>query len=84
MRAVVCPKAAILAQVDREIARIRERDHHQEDGMEVSCFYIAFPISTHRRVECISTLVCFSSPATFQVVPPARDISIIISEIQRG
>jgi hypothetical protein len=39
--AVVRPKeraAAILAQVDREMARIKERDHHWEDGMEVSCF----------------------------------------------
>ena len=79
--AIVRPKeraAAILAQVDREMARIRERDHHWEDGMEVSCFLIAFPISTHHRVECISTSVCFSSSTTFQVVPPARDISIII------
>ena len=36
---VVRPKeraAAILAQVDREMARIKERDHHWEDGMEVS------------------------------------------------
>ncbi|KAI0280469.1 hypothetical protein BGY98DRAFT_1095464 [Russula aff. rugulosa BPL654] len=34
---VVRPKeraAAILAQVDREMARIKERDHHWEDGME--------------------------------------------------
>ena len=37
---VVRPKertAAILAQVDREMARIKERDHHWEDGMEVIC-----------------------------------------------
>ena len=57
--AVARPKehaATIPAQVDREMARIRECDHHWEDGMEVSCFYIAFPISTHRRVESISTL----------------------------
>jgi hypothetical protein len=36
---VVRPKeraAAILAQVDREMARIKERDHHWEDGIEVS------------------------------------------------
>ena len=37
--AVVRPKeraAAILAQIDSEMARIRERDHHWEDGAEVS------------------------------------------------
>jgi hypothetical protein len=45
--------AAILAQVDREMARISECDHHWEDGMEVSCFYISLSISTHRRVERI-------------------------------
>lgn len=42
---VVRPKeraAAILAQVDREMARIKERDHHWEDGMEVSCLPTAF------------------------------------------
>jgi len=36
---IVRPKeraAAILAQVDREMARIKERDHHWEDGIEVS------------------------------------------------
>ena len=36
---VVRPKeraAAILAQVDREMVRIKERDHHWEDGIEVS------------------------------------------------
>ncbi|KAH9008340.1 hypothetical protein EDB83DRAFT_2531843 [Lactarius deliciosus] len=35
--AVVRPKeraAAILAQVDREMARIKDRDHHWEDGIE--------------------------------------------------
>ncbi|KAH9975642.1 hypothetical protein BJV77DRAFT_1050785 [Russula vinacea] len=34
---VVCPKERameILAQVDREMGRIKERDHHWEDGME--------------------------------------------------
>jgi enhancer of polycomb-like protein len=43
---VVRPKeraAAILAQVDREMARIKERDHHWEDGMEVSCLPSAIP-----------------------------------------
>ena len=37
--AVVRPKeraVPILAQVDREMARIKERDHHWEDGIEVS------------------------------------------------
>jgi enhancer of polycomb-like protein len=37
--AVVRPKernAAIVAQIDREIARIKDRDHHWEDGAEVS------------------------------------------------
>jgi hypothetical protein len=37
--AVVRPKertAAILAQVDREMTRIKDRDHHWEDGIEVS------------------------------------------------
>ena len=36
--AVVCPKecaATIIAQVDREMARIKERDRHWEDGIEV-------------------------------------------------
>ena len=36
--AVVRPKeraATIIAQVDREMARIKERDHHWEDGIEV-------------------------------------------------
>ena len=28
--------AAILAPVDREMVRIKERDHHREDGIEVS------------------------------------------------
>lgn len=47
--AVVRPKeraAAILAQVDREMARIKERDHHWEDGMEVSCLRTATLYST--------------------------------------
>jgi hypothetical protein len=36
---VVRPKertAAIPAPVDREMVRIKERDHHREDGIEVS------------------------------------------------
>ena len=36
--AVVRPReraATILAQVDREMNRIKERDHHWEDGIEV-------------------------------------------------
>ena len=36
--AVICPKeraATIIAQVDHEMARIKERDHHWEDGIEV-------------------------------------------------
>ncbi len=40
--AVVRPKeraAAILAQVDREMAQIKERDRHWEDGIEV-CFLL--------------------------------------------
>lgn len=44
--AVVRPKeraAAILAQVDREMVRIKERDHHWEDGMEVSCLPSSHP-----------------------------------------
>ena len=76
-KAVVRPKehaVAILAQVDREMAWIRECDHHWEEGMEVSCFHIAFPISTHCQLECILTSVCFSSSTTFQVVSSARDI----------
>lgn len=72
--AVVRPKeraAAILAQVDREMARIKERDHHWEDGMEVSRLYAATPVSTHRQVERVSATACYSSPTTFQMVPPA-------------
>jgi enhancer of polycomb-like protein len=46
---VVRPKeraAAILAQVDREMVRIKERDHHWEDGIEVSRLMRHHP-STH-------------------------------------
>jgi hypothetical protein len=43
---VVRPKeraVAILEQVDREMARIKEREHHWEDGMEVNCLPTATP-----------------------------------------
>jgi enhancer of polycomb-like protein len=69
--AVVRPKeraAAILAQVDREIARIKERDHHWEDGMEVSCLSTATFGSTHRQLERISAHACDPSSTTLQVV----------------
>ena len=84
--AVVQPKecaAAILVQVDREMARIRERDHHWEDGVEVSCFYISLPIFTHPSRTHIDPSL-FSGSTAFQVVSPARDILIIISKIQCG
>jgi hypothetical protein len=58
--AVVHPKkraAAILAQVDWEMAQIKECDHHWEDGMEVSRLHTATPVSTHCHVECISVLL---------------------------
>lgn len=41
--------AAILAQVHREMARIKERDHHWEDGTEVSCLAYCNLGSTHRQ-----------------------------------
>ena len=65
--AVVRPKeraAAILAQVDREMARIKERDHHWEDGMEVSCLPTIILGSTHRQLECISAPPCDPSSTT--------------------
>ena len=68
---VVRPKeraAAILAQVEREMARIKERDHHWEDGMEVSCLPSATPGSTHRQLERISAPACDTSSTTLQVV----------------
>lgn len=68
---VVRPKeraAAILAQVDREMARIKERDHHWEDGMEVSCLLTATLGSTHRQLERISAPACDPSSTTLQVV----------------
>jgi enhancer of polycomb-like protein len=68
---VVRPKeraAAILAQVDREMARIKERDRHWEDGMEVSCLPTAIRGSTHRQLECISAPTCDRSSTTLQVV----------------
>ena len=68
---VVRPKeraAAILAQVDREMARIKERDHHWEDGMEVSCLPIAILGSTHRQLERIPAPACDSSSTALQVV----------------
>jgi hypothetical protein len=61
--------ATILAQVDREGGLDQRVRSPLEDGMEVSCFHIAFPISTHHRVESISTSAYFSSSTTFQVVP---------------
>ena len=42
--AVVRPKeraATILAQVDREMVRIKERDHHWEDGIEVRILLVS-------------------------------------------
>jgi enhancer of polycomb-like protein len=68
---VVRPKeraAAILAQVDREMARIKERDHHWEDGMEVSCLPSATVGFTHHQLERISTPACDPSSTTLQVV----------------
>ena len=70
---VVRPKerdAVILAQFDREMARIKECDHRWEDGMEVSCLHSITSISTDRQVECISAPAHYSSSATFQVVSP--------------
>jgi hypothetical protein len=43
--------AVILAEVDREMGRIKERDHHWEDGMEVTCLRTATLVSTHCQVE---------------------------------
>jgi enhancer of polycomb-like protein len=69
--AIVRPReraAAILAQVDREMARIKERDHHWEDGMEVSCPHTTSLGFTHRQLECISAPACDPSSTTLQVV----------------
>src|SRR6266852_3693810 len=69
--AVVRPKeraAAILAQVDREMARIKERDHNWEDGMEVSCLTSTTLGSTHRQLARISTPTCDPSSTTLQMV----------------
>jgi len=75
--AVVRPKeraAAILAQVDREMARIKERDHHWEDGIdsEVCCLHAItlFSLIFHLLVECISAPACHPSPTTLQMGPP--------------
>jgi len=68
---VVRPKeraAAILAQVDREMTRIKERDHHWEDGMEVSCLPAAILDFTHLQLERISAPACDPSSTTLQVV----------------
>jgi enhancer of polycomb-like protein len=68
---VVRPKeraAAILAQVDREMARIKERDHHWEDGMEVSCLPTIILGSAHHQLERISAPACDPSSTTLQVV----------------
>ena len=64
---VVRPKeraAAIFGQVDREMARIKERDHHWEDGMEVSCLPVVALGSTHRQLERISASACDPSSTT--------------------
>ena len=60
--------AAILAQVDWEIALIKERDHHWEDGMEVSCLPAAILDFTHLQLERISAPACDPSSTTLQVV----------------
>jgi hypothetical protein len=51
--------------------------------MEVSRFHIAFFISTQRRVKPISTSVSLQLN-DIQMIPSARNISIVISEIKRG
>ena len=71
---VVCPKERameILAQVDREMGWIKERDHHWEDGMEVNCLHSITRVSTDRQIECRSAPACYSSSTTFQVVSSA-------------
>jgi hypothetical protein len=84
---VVRPKeraATILAQVDREMARIKERDHHWEDGIEVSRLRATTIVSTHIPVECVSTSTRHSSPAPLQVGPVTRCVSIVSTKIQLG
>jgi hypothetical protein len=66
-------KASTLApRMSRLVPDQREHDHVWEGRMEVSCLHIYFPISTHRRVERISTSACFSSSTTFQAAPPCQ------------
>ena len=82
---VVRPKeraAAILAQVDREMVRLKERDHHWEDGIEVSRFASYHLLSAHLLVECVSTPACYPSPAPLQMDSSTRDVSIIAIETQ--
>jgi hypothetical protein len=79
------PKVSTLApRMNGLVPDQRERDHDWEGGMEVSCFHIYLPISTHRRAECISTSACFSGSTTFQAVPPCQRHLDIISKIQWG
>ena len=71
---VVRPKERameILVQVDREMGRIKEHNHHWEDRMEVNslnCLHSITHVSTDRQIECISAPAYYSSSMTFQVV----------------
>lgn len=62
---IIHPKecaAAILAQVDWEMAQIKERDRHWEDGIEVCCLHTIMCFS-HILAECIP------APALTSAVP---------------
>ena len=70
-KAVVRPKecaAAILAQVNREMAQIRECDHHWEDRIEVSCFHIALLTTIRMHIN----LSLFLKPNDISSGPPSQ------------
>ena len=74
---VVRPKeraAAILAQVDREMARIKERDHHWEDGIEVSRLTRHYPLlcSPSRRMRINPSLSPKPSATSSGFLHPRR------------
>jgi enhancer of polycomb-like protein len=71
--AVVRPKecaATIIAQVDCEMARIKDRDHHWEDGIEVCPLTCNVLLILTSSVECLSAPADHPSSAALQMDPP--------------
>jgi hypothetical protein len=80
--AVVRPKdraATIIAQVDREMARIKDRDHHWEDGIEVCPLTCNVLLILTSSVECLSAPADRPSSAALQMDPPIRIITVSVS-----